>query len=111
MNLLNQYQLYSSLSLETSTKEIDEKDIRIISCNNIIESSPYETTDFKKRLLIFKNVMSISEAKIIAKKYFPTNNEVTIFSINGGKCTIVNREDLFRITYDTDLEFISYSFE
>ena len=110
MNLLNRYQLYSSLSLETSTKEIEEKDIRIISYNNI-EPSSYETTDFKKRLLIFKNVMSMSEAKIIAKKYFPTNNEVTTFTINGGKCTIVNREDMFRITYDTNIEFISYSFE
>ena len=109
MDLLKQYQLYSQTSFNNE-KKLGEEELEVISGETFIKSS-VETNDIKKRLLIFKNVHSLTEAKMLAKEYFPTKNEITSFNVCGGKCTIVNREKMFRITFDSRTEFISYSFE
>lgn len=66
--------------------------------------------EFKERLKQFDLVESLEEALELAKKILPVKNEITRFNVGEGKCTIVNRKDNFRVSLDTDTEFISYDF-
>ena len=62
------------------------------------------------RLKEFENIETIEEAKELAKKILPVANEINRFSVGDAKCTVINRDDLFRISFDTPDEFISYDF-
>ena len=66
--------------------------------------------EFKERLKQFETVETLEEALELAKKVLPVKNEITRFNVGEGKCTIVNRKDNFRISLDTETEFISYDF-
>ena len=66
--------------------------------------------EFKERLKQFNEVESLEEALELAKKILPVKNEITRFNVGEGKCTIVNRKDNFRISLDTETEFVSYDF-
>ena len=65
---------------------------------------------FKKRIEEFKHIKTIDEARELAKKIMPVSNEKTRFRIGNARCVIINRADMFRITIDTEKEFISYDF-
>lgn len=66
--------------------------------------------NFKTRLEQFSEVSSIEDAKALAQKILPVANETNVFRVGVGKCTIINKEDIFRICLDTADEFISYDF-
>lgn len=66
--------------------------------------------DFKERIAAFENITTIEEAKALATKILPTANEINRFYISDAKCVVINRDDLLRISIDTNEEFICYNF-
>ena len=65
---------------------------------------------FIERIAPFADVATLEEAKALASKILPTKEDVTAFYVGKLKCTVVNRADEFRISADTENEFICYSF-
>ncbi len=65
---------------------------------------------FKKRIEQFMNIQTLEEAKELAVKILPTSKEISRFNIGEAKCTIINKEDIFRICLDSQEEFISFDF-
>ena len=63
-----------------------------------------------ERVNKFKDVDSLYEARQLAEKIIPTKMEVTGFYVGNAKCTIVNRSNLFRISLDSEKEFLCYDF-
>lgn len=66
--------------------------------------------EFKERISRFEKVDTIEAAKALAKEILPTANEINMFDIGNAKCVIINREDCFRISLDSNDEFICYDF-
>ena len=66
---------------------------------------------FKIRMEEFSKINSLEEAKALASKILPVAKEISHFNIGNAKCTIINRDDLFRISLDSSEEFTSYNFE
>ena len=66
---------------------------------------------FKERVEAFAEIETIEEAKALAAKIMPVPNEVNRFRIGNARCVVINRSDLFRISIDTQDEFICYDFE
>jgi len=67
--------------------------------------------EFKQQLEPFKEIATIEEAKELALQIMPLDKEINEIDIGNAKCTIVNRNDMFRISLDSEFEFISYDFE
>ena len=66
--------------------------------------------ELKERLLIFAETDSFEDAKKLAKEILPTVAGVTSFYAGIARCTVVNRTNLLRITFDSPKEFICYDF-
>ena len=66
--------------------------------------------NFKKRLSEFNNIKTLKEAHELINKIMPVNLERTVFYIGDSKCTIINKHNLLRISFNTKQEFISYNF-
>ena len=66
--------------------------------------------EFKERIAQFAKVDTIEEAKSLSAKILPVSQEINQFKVGLGTCTIINRSDLFRISLDSEEEFISYDF-
>ena len=66
--------------------------------------------NFKKRIKEFETVSTLEDAKALAEKILPIANEKNIFRIGPAKCTIICNEELFRISLDSEEEFIAYDF-
>jgi len=66
---------------------------------------------FKERLLEFKNVSTKEEARELAKKIMPVKNERTVFRVGQAQCIVLNKENLFRIIFQSKTEFISFNFQ
>ena len=64
-----------------------------------------------ERVHKFAKIDSLEMAKELAKSIIPTNQEITHFNVGNIKCIIVNRKNLFRISLDSDKEFVCYSFD
>ena len=64
----------------------------------------------KARIQQFDEVTSLEEAKELAKSSFRAEQEFQEFTAGNSKCTIVNKDDAFRISYDSKTDFISYDF-
>ena len=77
---------------------------------SIDEQNVDKIENFKKRLEGFKNIKTKEEARELAKKIMPVNNERTVFRIGNAQCIVINRESLFRITLKTKTEYISFNF-
>ena len=76
-----------------------------------IESANAEKlAKFKERIKSFELVITLKEAKELAKRILPVAKEINRFSIGNAKCTIISKDDNFRICLDTPNEFISYDF-
>ena len=67
--------------------------------------------EFKERIQQFEEVSNIEDAKSLAKKIIPVANKITKFRVGDAKCTVINSDDIFRISVDRKDEFISYNFE
>jgi len=66
--------------------------------------------DFMTRIEPFNEVYTLEDAKTLASKIVPTSQELTTFFVGNAKCTVVNKEDNFRLSIDTADEFICYDF-
>lgn len=66
---------------------------------------------FKNRLKAFAELKTIEDAKMLAKKILPIANEMTRFKVGNARCVVISRDDLFRISVDTNDEVIVYNFE
>ena len=77
----------------------------------IEESQTKKYEDFKARLKAFEGVKTLDEARELASKILPVANEISHFNVGLAKCTIINRQDMLRISLDSDKEFVSYNFE
>ena len=66
--------------------------------------------NLKRRLEPFNNIESLEKAKELAKEILPTAEEYTQFYAGNAKCSVLNAQDVFRITFDTADEFICYDF-
>lgn len=78
---------------------------------NIERDNKEKIEEFKNRIKEFATVSTLEEAKELAAKILPVSQEINRFNIGNAKCTIVNRDNLFRISFDSDLEFIAYDFQ
>lgn len=67
--------------------------------------------NLKDRVMKFKEVSSLADAKLLASETFRISSDFTEFSVSNAKCTIINKDNLFRISLNTSEEFISYNFE
>lgn len=65
---------------------------------------------FKDRLKHFDNVSTITEARELSKKVLPVKSEINTFDVGKAKCTVINKSNLFRITFESDEEIICYDF-
>ena len=65
---------------------------------------------FKTRVKQFEEISTIEEAKELAKKILPIAGEKCSFRVGNAKCTIICKEDMFRVCVDGLEEFICYDF-
>lgn len=64
----------------------------------------------KVRIEEFAKINTIEEAKNLAKQILPVANDINRFSVGNAKVIIINTSDIFRISFDSPDEFISYDF-
>ena len=77
---------------------------------NNVDTKREKAENFKQRLSEFKKIKTLEEAKILMDKIMPVRLERTVFFVGDAKCTIINKNNLLRICYDSPTEFISYNF-
>ena len=65
---------------------------------------------FKDRISQFAGVKTLKDAKILSEKILPVSQELNQFKVGLGTCTIINRNDLLRISLNSEKEFICYNF-
>lgn len=94
----------------------NKRDKKLATCNEtqamaqIYKQQQEKYNEFKKRIEAFNTIETIEEAKELSEKILPVSNEKTTFRVGNGKCTIINRDTLFRISLNSQDEFISYDF-
>ena len=76
----------------------------------ILYENQEKAEKLKNRVEKFSLVTNLKEAKELANTEFSVINELQEFSVAGVKCVIVNKENMFRISYITQSEFICYNF-
>ena len=64
----------------------------------------------KERLSKFDDIVTLEEAKELAKNVLPTAMDVSTFQVGTATCTVINRPDMIRISLETEREFICYDF-
>ena len=69
-----------------------------------------KVSDFLLRLEKFGDITTLEDAKDLAQKILPVPNDINTFKVGNAKCTVINREDMFRVCVDTPEKFISYDF-
>ena len=89
---------------------------QVESYNSILQKEASQETknekleSFKNRLLEFKKVSSLEDAKELLQKTMPTVLERTTFYIGDAKCSIINSSKRIKICFDSKEELISYDF-
>ena len=78
--------------------------------SNILREDEEKYLQFKNRILKFEKAITLEDAKNLAKQILPTALEETQFKVGNAFCTVINREDLLRISLNSDKEFICYDF-
>ena len=66
--------------------------------------------NFIERIDEFKNITTLEDARELAKRILPTKQEISKFYVGNAKCVVVNTEKQFRLSIDSEKEFISYDF-
>ena len=77
---------------------------------NIHEQNKEKYEQFKERISQFANISTIEEAKKLSEQILPVAQEINKFNVGIGRCVVINRSNLFRISLDSEKEFISYDF-
>lgn len=78
--------------------------------NNETLRNQEKLNNFKTRLQAFEEISTLEEAQKLSKSILPVSQEVNHIRIGSAKCVIINRPGMFRISLDTENEFISYDF-
>lgn len=65
---------------------------------------------FKERISKFENIVTLDDARALAKQILPTAQEFSQFRIGTAICTVVNKNNMIRISLDSEKEFIGYDF-
>ena len=66
--------------------------------------------NLKGRIDKFADLTTLDEAKELAKTAFRAEKEYQEFAIAGVRCVIVNKDDSFRISYDSPTDYVCYDF-
>ena len=98
------------MSEQKKSKNLNPLLVQYSSSSNYEANKADRVKEFKERIQKFENVKSLAEAKELAQEIIPTVNEINRFYIDSAKCVIVNNDNMFRISFDTTEEFISYDF-
>ena len=69
-----------------------------------------KSSSFRAELEQFKAISTIDDARELMKKILPEAKEQRRFVKNGYECTVVDKDDVLRISIDSAKEFISYEF-
>ena len=77
---------------------------------NIAREREEKYLQFKERISKFENVITLDDARALAKQILPTAQEISQFRVGIAVCTVVNKNDMVRISLDSDKEFICYDF-
>ena len=77
---------------------------------NIFKEREEKYLQFKERISKFENIVTLDEARSLAKQILPTAQELSQFRVGVAVCTVVNKNDMVRISLDSDKEFICYDF-
>ena len=77
---------------------------------NIAREREEKYLQFKERISKFENVITLDEARALAKQILPTAQEQSQFRVGTAICTVVNKNNMMRISLDSDKEFICYDF-
>lgn len=81
-----------------------------IENTNIHKENETKYLCFKERIAQFNNVITLDEARELAKKILPTAKEECEFKIGNAVCTVINKKNIIRISLNSDKEFICYDF-
>ena len=76
----------------------------------IVKEREQKYLEFKERISKFENIVTLDDARALAKQILPTAQELSQFRIGTAICTVVNKNDMVRISLDSDKEFICYDF-
>ena len=79
--------------------------------SSIEDQRKNKVAEFKSRLDEFRKVSTLQEAKELLNKIMPVEYERNVFNVGNAQCIIINRENLLRITLDSESEFISFNFQ
>lgn len=101
------FMLSNTKKEETTMKEMSEHEIRY----KLQQQQTEKLQNLKERVMKFSDITTLEDAKLLASDSFRVSSEFTEFSISNAKCTIINKDKLFRISLNTPEEFISYDFE
>ena len=77
---------------------------------NVQEQKKEKYEQLKERISQFANINTLEEAKKLSEKILPVAQEINKFNVGTGCCVVINKPDLFRISLDSENEFISYNF-
>lgn len=78
--------------------------------NSVLEQNNEKVENFKKRLEGFRSVSSLDAAKTLASKVMPIKQGRTVFRVGYAKCTVINSDEMLKITLETQKEYINYKF-
>lgn len=92
-------------------KIVDPRYLQYEAISKQANDNTEKLKEFMERIAPFAEVKTLDEARELAKKILPTANEINRFYIGDAKCTIINKEDMFRVSVDGPSEFVSYNFE
>lgn len=76
----------------------------------IVQQNQEKMDNLRARVKHFEVFTDLQDARAYAIENFRLNTDYQEFSVGNVKCTIVNKEDRLRISYDSSSEFISYDF-
>ena len=88
---------------------INSYDIQAIQLQ-ILKENQEKAEKLKERIKKFSELTTLEDAKELAKTEFRAEKELQEFFVAGVSCVIVNRENMFRISYDSANEYICYDF-
>ena len=82
--------------------------------NYALGAMPYLTTEdrileIKNKLKLLAKITSINEAKEIVKKFMSFHENINRIKIGDAKCLIISRDNLFRICFEYEQDFICYN--
>ena len=77
---------------------------------NIVREREQKYLQFKERISKFENIVTLDDARALARQILPTAQEMSQFRVGTAICTVVNKDDMVRISLDSDKEFICYDF-